>query len=96
MVFRVPISFAHCNGVSTLKGACMNQIEREEGKEKRGTGEKRGGKGGREGDVGEKEGGEQREGEQREGGRRAERRGRKRINSYVLYTVAQVHYVPFS
>ena len=28
MVFRVPISFAHCNGVSTLKGACMNQIER--------------------------------------------------------------------
>ena len=71
MVFRVPISFAHCNGVSTLKGACMNQIEREEeGEEKRGTGVKGGGKGGREGDVGEKreesrekEGGEQREGE---------------------------------
>ena len=48
MVFRVPISFAHFNGVSTLKGACMNQIEREEeGEEKRGTGEKGGGKGGR-------------------------------------------------
>ena len=28
MVFHVPISFAHSNGVSTLKGACMNQIER--------------------------------------------------------------------
>ena len=29
MAFHVPISFAHCSGVSTLKGACMNQREGE-------------------------------------------------------------------
>ena len=71
MVFHVPISFAHCSGVSTLKGACMNQREGEgerpgEGEEKRGTergGEKerrRGREGVRHGRDSRKESGERR------------------------------------
>ena len=54
MVFHVPINFAHCSGVSTLKGACMNQREGEgEGEEKRGT-EIGGEKGRRRGGGGER------------------------------------------